>query len=114
MVQVRGRDSLPAAPGASGHGNHTRGPREEEEEEKQQPKRHLLGTMAIPLYTHAPHTSFIKLEGVDSVGNVRGWSLGFREHLVSGCLQLWQMLQQVLQSVQCGWPGTISKVIIIL
>ena len=76
VMQVRGRDSLPAVPGASGHGNHSRGSREEEEAEerraKQQSQRRLLGTMALPPYTHAPHTSFIKLEGVDSVGNVRG------------------------------------------
>lgn len=81
-LQVRGRDSLPA----SSLGREPT-PREEGGGANQQLHRRLLGTMATPFYRHAPHTSFIKLEGVDSVGNVSkglvldgGWGSGGKEN----------------------------------
>ncbi len=37
---------------------------------KQQVRRHLLDTVGTPMHVTNPHISFIRLEGVDSSGNV--------------------------------------------
>jgi hypothetical protein len=65
LLQVRGGDFLTAS-GFNSHSNQSG--RMREEGRGRGNHRQLLGTMATPL--HAPHTSFIMLEGVDSVGNV--------------------------------------------
>ena len=38
--------------------------------EKQQVRRHLLDTVGTPMHVTNPHISYIRLEGVDSSGNV--------------------------------------------
>ena len=38
--------------------------------DKQQVRRHLLDTVGTPMHVTNPHISFIRLEGVDSSGNV--------------------------------------------